>query len=88
MKFFTELITLTYNLSYQYKASDSAFDVKTCSFYKLLQATLSNPMFMRDGGMLGFNSHYSYVFDTQWADLLAHINTIVDKAGAKTAAAG
>ena len=36
-------------------------------------------MFMRDGGVLGFNSHYSYVFDTQWADLLAHINTIEDK---------
>ena len=34
---------------------------------------------MRDGGVLGFNSHYSYVFDTQWADLLAQINTIEDK---------
>ena len=66
-------VTLTYNLSYQSKASDSTFDVKTCSFYKLLQATLSNPVFMRDGGVLGFNSHYSYVFDTQWADLLAPI---------------
>ena len=73
-------VTLTYNLSYQSEASDSTFDVKTCSFYKLLQATLSNPVFMRDGGVLGFNSHYSYVFDTQWADLLAHINTIKDKA--------
>ena len=73
-------VTLTYNLSYQSKASDSTFDVKTCSFYKLLQATLSNPVFMRDGGVLGFNSHYSYVFDTQWADLLAHVNTIGDKA--------
>ena len=31
---------------------------------------------MRDGGVLDFNSHYSYVFDIQWADLLAHINTI------------
>ena len=75
-------VTLTYNLSYQSKASDSTFDVKTCSFYKLLQATLSNPVFMRDGGVLGFNSHYSYVFDTQWADLLAPINTIGDKADA------
>ena len=35
---------------------------------------------MRDGGVLGFNSHYSYVFDTQWADLLAPINTTKDKA--------
>ena len=34
---------------------------------------------MRDGGVLGFNSHYSYVFDTQWADFLAHINTIGEK---------
>ena len=73
-------VTLTYNLSYQSKASDSTFDAKTCSFYKLLQATLSNPVFMRDGGVLGFNSHYSYVFDTQWADVLAHVNTIEDKA--------
>ena len=72
-------VTLTYNLSYQSKASDSTFDVKTCSFYKFLQAVLSNPVFMRDGGVLGFNSHYSYVFDTQWADLLAHINTIGEK---------
>ena len=72
-------VTLTYNLSYQYKASDATFDVKTCSFYKLLQATLSNPVFMRDGGVLGFNSQHSYVFDTQWADVLAHINTIEDK---------
>ena len=73
-------VTLTYNLSYQSKASDSTFGVKTCSFYKLLQATLSNPVFMHDGGVLGFNSHYSYVFDMQWADLLAPINTIENKA--------
>ena len=74
-------VTLTYNLSYQSKeAAGSALDVKTNSFYKLLQAALSNPVFMRDGGVLGFNSHYSYVFDTQWADLLTHINTIEDKA--------
>ena len=73
-------VTLTYNLSYNSKASDLTFDVKTYSFYKLLQAALSNPVFMRDGGVLGFNSHYSYVFDTQWADLLTPINTIEDKA--------
>ena len=60
--------------------SDSTFNVKTCSFYKLLQTALSNPVFMRDGGVLGFNSHYSYVFDMQWADLLAPINTTKDKA--------
>ena len=77
-------VTLTYNLSYQSKASDSTFDVKTCSFYELLQTALSNPAFMRDGGVLGFNSQYSYVFDTHWADLLTPINTFSafeDKAG-------
>ena len=73
-------VTLTCNLSYQSKVNDSTFDVKTCSFYKLLQATLSNPVFIRDGGVLGFNSHYSYVFDMQWADLLAPMNTTKDKA--------
>ena len=67
-------VTLTYNLSYHSQVKDSTFDVKTYSFYKLLQATLSNPHFMCDGGVLGFNSHYSYVFDTQWTDLLAHIS--------------
>ena len=66
-------VTLTYNLSYQSKASDSTFDVKTCTFYEILQTALSNPVFMRDGGVLGFNSHYSYVSDIQWADLLTHI---------------
>ena len=73
-------VTLTYNLSYQSKTSESTIDIKTYNFYKLLQATLSNPVFMRDGGVLGFNSHYSYVFDMQWADLLTPINTIEDKA--------
>ena len=73
-------VTLTYNLSYHCKASDLTFDVKTYSFYKVLQAALSNPVFMRYGGVLGFNSHYTYVFDTQWADLLTPINTIEDKA--------
>ena len=48
-------VTLTYNLSYQSEASDSTIDVKTCSFYKLLQATLINPVFMCDGDVLGFN---------------------------------
>ena len=75
-------VTLTYNLSYHSKASDITFDVKTYSFYKVLQAALSNPVFMCDGGVLGFNSHYTYVFDTQWADLLTPINTIEDKAAA------
>ena len=72
-------VTLTYNLSYHSKSSESTFDVKKYSFYKFLQATLSNPVFMHDGGVLGFNSYYSYVFDTQWADILTDINTIEDK---------
>ena len=46
---------------------------------QFLQTTLSNPVFMQDGGVLGLNSHYSYVFDTQWADFLARINTIEGK---------
>ena len=73
-------VTLTYNLSYQSKTKDSTIDIKSYSFYRLLLGVLSDPVFMRDGGVLGFNSHYSYVFDTQWADLLAPINTIEDKA--------
>lgn len=72
-------VTLTYNLSYHSKTNDSTFDVTTQNFYKLLQATLSNPVFMRDGGVLGFNSHYSCVFDAQWADILNNINTIENK---------
>ena len=72
-------VTLTYNLSYHSKSSESTFDVKKYSFYKFLQSTLSNPVFMHDGGVLGFNSHYSYVFDTQWADILTNVNTIEDK---------
>lgn len=71
-------VTLTYNLSYHSKTSDST-DVKKYDFYKALQTALSNPVFMHDGGVLGFNSHYSYVFDTQWADILIGINTIEDK---------
>ena len=72
-------VTLTYNLSYHSKSTESTFDVKKYSFYKFLQSTLSNPVFMCDGGVLGFNSYYLYVFDTQWADILTNINTIEDK---------
>ena len=73
-------VTLTYNLSYHSKESNLTFDVKTYRFYKLLQAALSNPVFMCDGGVLGFNSHYYYVLDIQWTDLLATVCTIEDKA--------
>ena len=37
-------------------------------------------MFMRDGGVLGFNIHYSYTFDLQWTDLFVNINFSVGKA--------
>ena len=63
-------VTLTYNLSYHSKANNSTFDVTKQNFYKLLQATLTNPMFMCDGGVLGFNSCYSYVFDAHFYKLL------------------
>jgi len=36
-------------------------------------------MFMCDGGILSFNTHYSYTFDLRWADLLANtkFNTMI-----------
>jgi len=34
---------------------------------------------MRDGGVLGFNTHYSYTFDFQWADFLVNTKFAVDK---------
>ena len=69
-------VTFTYNLSYHSNASDITFDVKTNSFYELLQAALSNLEFMRVAACL------ASVFDTQWADLLTPINTKPDKAAA------
>jgi len=64
-------VTLTYNLYYGINPGRPLIDVRNNPFYKTLQAALSNPIFMRDGGVLGFKCHYSYVFDIQWADLLA-----------------
>ena len=46
--------TLTYNLSYHSKPRGPIFDVKTSGFYILLQTTLGNLVFMREGGVLGF----------------------------------
>ena len=63
-------VTLTYNLYYGTNPSRSLIDIETNPFYRTLQAALSNPIFMRDGGILGFKCHYSYIFDIQWADLL------------------
>ena len=67
-------VTLTYNLSYHSKPRGPTCDVKTSGFYILLQTTLSNPVFMREGGVLGFILITpGYVFDTQWSDLLAYV---------------
>jgi len=68
-------VTLTYNLYYGTNPNRSLVDVdiKNNPFYKTFQAALSHPIFMRDGGILGYECCYSYVFDIQWADLLAFI---------------
>ncbi|XP_065913765.1 uncharacterized protein [Dysidea avara] len=67
-------VTLTYNLYYGTNPSRSLINIKTNPFYRTLQAALSNPIFMRDGGILGFNTHYSYTFDKQWADIFIDTN--------------
>jgi len=66
-------VTLTYNLYYGTNLNRSLVDIQNNPFYKTLQAALSHPIFMRDGGILGYECCYSYVFDIQWADLLAFI---------------
>ena len=58
-------LTLTYNLYCDHKlARDVAPTVSiTCSpFYHELRAAVSNPHFMRDGGVLGFSCQHQYVF--------------------------
>ena len=58
-------LTLTYNLYCDHKLSrDIAPTVSiTCSsFYCELRAAVSNPHFMRDGGVLGFSCQHQYVF--------------------------
>ena len=64
-------VTLTYNLYYATNLSRPTLNIKANPFYRTLQAALSHPMFMREGGILGFKCQYSYVLDIQWADLLA-----------------
>ena len=59
-------ITLTYNL-YGPKSSVSTLhptlDITTSPLYRELRSALSSPIFMRDGGVLGFSCHHVYVFD-------------------------
>ena len=58
-------LTLTFNLYCDHKLSrDVAPTVSiTCSpFYRELRAAVSNPHFMRDGGVLGFSCQHQYVF--------------------------
>ncbi|XP_065913973.1 uncharacterized protein [Dysidea avara] len=63
-------VTLTYNLYYGTNPSRLLIDITTNPFYRTLHAALSHPIFMRDGGILGYECCYSYVFDIKWADLL------------------
>ncbi|XP_065886728.1 uncharacterized protein [Dysidea avara] len=72
-------ITLTYNLYYGDDLDRPKVDLTGNPFFRTLQAALSNPLFMREGGVLGFNTHYSYTFDLQWADVLGNTQLTVDK---------
>jgi len=73
-------VTLTYNLYYSADLNRSTINITCNPFFRTLQAVLSNPMFMRDGGVLAFNTHYSYTFDLQWTDLFANVKFTIDKA--------
>ncbi|XP_065886730.1 uncharacterized protein [Dysidea avara] len=72
-------VTLTYNLYYGDDLDRPKVDLTGNPFFRTLQAALSNPLFMREGGVLGFNTHYSYTFDLQWADVLGNTQLTVDK---------
>ena len=75
-------ITLTYNL-YGHKSpvspTNPTLDVTTSPFYQELHSALCNPIFMRDGGVLGFSCHHVYVFDQLNTDtpLLKGVDRIV-----------
>jgi len=64
-------VTLTYNLYYGSNPNRPIIDIRNNPFYRTLQAALIHPLFMRDGGILGYECCYSYVFDIHWGDLLA-----------------
>ena len=72
--------TLTYNLYYGTNLDRPRINIKKNPFYKTLQAVLSNSFFLPDGGVLGFNTHYSYTFDLRWDDLLINTKFTADKA--------
>ena len=75
-------ITLTYNL-YGHQSPVSTLyptlDITTSPLYRELCSALSNPIFMRDGGVLGFSCHHVYVFDQLNTDtpLLKGVDRIV-----------
>jgi len=73
-------VTLTYNLHYcSTLTSLSNSHIKDNPFCKMLQAALVDPSFMPNGGILGFNCHYSYVFDIHWDDLMVNAKFTGDK---------
>jgi len=45
----------------------------------MLLAALVDPTFMPGGGILGFNCHYSYVFDMHWDDMMVNAKFSGDK---------
>ena len=57
-------LTLTYNL-YCDKLSDvtPTASITNSPFYHELRAAVSNPHFLRDGGVLGFSCQHDYVFE-------------------------
>ena len=71
-------VTLTYILYYDTERNKSTIDTKSDPFYNKLLAALSNPMFMSEGGILGFKTQYSYTFDMQWTDLLSSTKFSID----------
>ena len=79
-------MTLTYSLYGTWKVSPSVEvsalrqDISINPFYTELRATLGNPVFMRDGGVLVFASHHKYAHtDLNTAELLHVHPTGADK---------
>ena len=72
-------VTLTYNLHYCSTLTSSMIHIKDNPFCKMLLAALVDPTFMPGGGILGFNCHYSYVFDIHWDDLMVNAKFSGDK---------
>ena len=72
-------VTLTYNLHYCYSPTSAVIHIKDIPFCRMLKEALVDPTFMPGGGILGFNCHYSYVFDVHWDDLVINANFTGDK---------